>query len=251
MRRKLAVDIDNTIWDLVSPWIGFYNIYYNDNVNYSDIVEYNFFNITKKATKEELLNILSSDSFWAFVYPYKESKEYLEKLNDEFELYIVTSTSYKTSMKKFERFFELFDFLNEDQLIITSNKCLLNVDIIVDDFINNLSGDNHIKFLIDQPYNKDINDDTIIRVKNLKEVYFYLHKDNIRRKKQAMITIYTTETCPKCKILKKKLDSKNIDYNEVNDIDVLKSLDIYEVPILDVNGEYLEFNEANSWVNNQ
>ena len=66
-----------------------------------------------------------------------------------------------------------------------------------------------------------------------------------------MITIYTTETCPKCKILKKKLDSKKIDYNEINDIDVLKSLDIYEVPILDVNGEYLEFNEANSWVNNQ
>ena len=66
-----------------------------------------------------------------------------------------------------------------------------------------------------------------------------------------MITIYTTETCPKCKILKKKLDSKNIEYDEVNDIDILKSLDIFEVPILDINGEYLEFNEANIWVNNQ
>ena len=66
-----------------------------------------------------------------------------------------------------------------------------------------------------------------------------------------MITIYTTETCPKCKILKKKLNSKNITFNEVNDIEVLKSLDIYEVPILEVENKYLEFNEANNWVNNQ
>ena len=66
-----------------------------------------------------------------------------------------------------------------------------------------------------------------------------------------MITIYTTDTCPKCKILKKKLDSKDISYNEVNDIEVLKSLDIYEVPILEIDDKQLEFNDANSWINNQ
>ena len=66
-----------------------------------------------------------------------------------------------------------------------------------------------------------------------------------------MITIYTTETCPKCKILKKKLDSKGIEYKEVKDIEVLKSLDIYEVPVLEIDDELLEFNEANEWVNNQ
>ena len=66
-----------------------------------------------------------------------------------------------------------------------------------------------------------------------------------------MITIYTTDTCPKCKILKKKLDSKNIHYKEINDIEILKSLDIYEVPILEVDNKFLEFNDANNWVNNQ
>lgn len=67
-----------------------------------------------------------------------------------------------------------------------------------------------------------------------------------------MVTIYTTDTCPKCKILKKKLTSKNIEFKEVNDIEILKSLDIYEVPILELDdGKDLEFNEANEWVNNQ
>lgn len=66
-----------------------------------------------------------------------------------------------------------------------------------------------------------------------------------------MVIIYTTETCPKCKILKKKLSEKGIEYNEVNDIEILKSLDIYEVPILEIDGKYLDFSEANNWVNSQ
>lgn len=66
-----------------------------------------------------------------------------------------------------------------------------------------------------------------------------------------MITIYTTETCPKCKILKKKLTDKNIDFKEINDIEILKSLDIYEVPVLDVDDTLLDFSAANSWINEQ
>ena len=177
MKRKLAVDIDNTIWDLITPWITYYNNMFEDNINYKDIVKYDFFDITKNATKEQVLDILSLDGFWDSVVPYETSKEYLSKLNTEYDLYIVTSTSYKTSYKKFERFFGLFNFLREDQLIISSHKDIINVDIIVDDFINHLSGDNHIKFLIDQPYNQDVDDGPIIRVENLKQVYEYLQNN--------------------------------------------------------------------------
>lgn len=66
-----------------------------------------------------------------------------------------------------------------------------------------------------------------------------------------MITIYTTETCPKCKILKKKLTDKNIDFKEINDIEILKSLDIYDVPVLNVDDTLMDFSAANSWINEQ
>lgn len=66
-----------------------------------------------------------------------------------------------------------------------------------------------------------------------------------------MITIYTTETCPKCKILKKKLTDKNIDFKEINDVEILKSLDIYDVPVLEVDDTFLDFSAANSWINAQ
>lgn len=178
MKRKLAVDIDNTLWDLIRPWIRLYNILYKDDVQYEDITQYEFFDKLKTESKSEMLNLLTSEGFWTSVLPYENSYEYLRKLNDEYELYIVTSTSYRTPKDKFDRLFDIFDFLTEDQLIITSNKTLLNIDIMVDDCIDHLTEGNYMKFLIDAPYNRSVNDDTIIRVDDLKDVYDYLHKLN-------------------------------------------------------------------------
>jgi 5'(3')-deoxyribonucleotidase len=178
MKRKLAVDIDNTIWDLVSSWIEYYNNKYDDNVKASNITKYAFFDLTKKATKEEMFDILCVDDFWSTVNPYRYSEEYLRKLNKEFDLYIVTSTSYKTSRKKFERFFELFPFLDEHQLIITHHKEIIDVDIIVDDCPINLTNTDHIRFLINQSYNKSVKDESIIRVNDLREVYYYFFNTN-------------------------------------------------------------------------
>ena len=66
-----------------------------------------------------------------------------------------------------------------------------------------------------------------------------------------MITIYTTETCPKCKILKKKLQNKEIPYVEIQDIDELIKLNIDEVPVVKVDDDIMNFNEVVTWVNNQ
>ncbi len=67
-----------------------------------------------------------------------------------------------------------------------------------------------------------------------------------------MTTIYTTDTCPRCKVLKKKLEQKNIKFNEVNDIEQLRLLNIDAVPVLDIgDGKLLNFSEANNWINEQ
>lgn len=62
------------------------------------------------------------------------------------------------------------------------------------------------------------------------------------------VILYSTG-CPKCSILKKKLNEKNIDYEEVNDEKTMLSLGFDSVPILSVDGELLEFTQANNWIN--
>lgn len=62
------------------------------------------------------------------------------------------------------------------------------------------------------------------------------------------IILYSTG-CPKCKILKKKLDDKNIDYVENDDIETMISLGIEQVPVLSVDNKLFQFAEAVKWVN--
>jgi glutaredoxin len=64
-----------------------------------------------------------------------------------------------------------------------------------------------------------------------------------------MVTIYTTETCPKCKVLKAKLEQKGIEYCETNDVNILEQKGIISVPVLAVDDNYMLFKEAIDWIN--
>lgn len=62
------------------------------------------------------------------------------------------------------------------------------------------------------------------------------------------VILYSTG-CPKCNVLKQKLDSKLVQYTENNSVDEMMSIGITQVPVLSVNGELLPFPQANEWVN--
>lgn len=65
-----------------------------------------------------------------------------------------------------------------------------------------------------------------------------------------MITLYTTH-CPKCRVLETKLAQKGIEYQENTDIEYMSSLGIMSAPVLEVDGELLDFVTANNWINNK
>lgn len=59
--------------------------------------------------------------------------------------------------------------------------------------------------------------------------------------------LYTTH-CPKCQVLTKKLDKAGIEYDVCEDIEVMESKGLINLPALEVNGEMLDFVSANKWV---
>lgn len=62
------------------------------------------------------------------------------------------------------------------------------------------------------------------------------------------IVLYSTH-CPKCNVLEKKLKQKNIDYEEINDINIMQEKGYMSVPVLEVDGESMDFSTANRWIN--
>lgn len=64
-----------------------------------------------------------------------------------------------------------------------------------------------------------------------------------------MVTLYTTG-CSRCTVLEKKLDSKQIHYIKEEDTNIMLEKGIKSVPVLEVQGQRLNFLEAVQWVNN-
>ena len=62
------------------------------------------------------------------------------------------------------------------------------------------------------------------------------------------IILYSTH-CPRCTVLEAKLKQKNIEYQEINNIDEMLKLGIQAVPQLKVDGKLMDFSEAIKWVN--
>lgn len=62
------------------------------------------------------------------------------------------------------------------------------------------------------------------------------------------IILYSTN-CPKCNVLEKKLQSKNINFEICNDVDLMLSKGIQQAPYLEVDNELMDFSKAVKWVN--
>lgn len=62
------------------------------------------------------------------------------------------------------------------------------------------------------------------------------------------MTLFKTEMCPKCKILQAKLDEKGLDYEKSDNMQELIDLGFKTVPVLEVDGEYMDFGKAMKWI---
>lgn len=66
-----------------------------------------------------------------------------------------------------------------------------------------------------------------------------------------MAVILYSNHCPQCKILERKLHNKNIDFTEINDIDLMVSKGFMSMPMLEVDGNVMKFKDALNWINKE
>lgn len=66
------------------------------------------------------------------------------------------------------------------------------------------------------------------------------------------VVLYKTATCPKCKVLAIKLDKAGIEYEPVIVTpEIIEAKVIKQAPTLEVNGEFMDMDTANKWINAQ
>lgn len=61
------------------------------------------------------------------------------------------------------------------------------------------------------------------------------------------IVLYSTN-CPKCKVLKSKLEQNNINFIENNDIELMAQKGFTTAPMLEIDSVVYNFKEAVAWI---
>ena len=154
-KQKIFIDIDNTILPLIEEIIIRYNLKYCDNVSSDKITDYDI----SKHIKPQCTSIFkefASDDLFGNVIPYEGAVESMVYLNSKYELYFV-SAGHPNSMKFRDKWLDKhFNFYSSAQLVMLRNKKMLNGDLLIDDYIENLIGGSYEKLLFRMPWNDNV-----------------------------------------------------------------------------------------------
>lgn len=168
---KVGIDLDDVIWDLLTPWVSTYNALEGSNLRLEDIKSWDIGKYIPEDKRDILWNILKDENFYNKIEPKKNATYYLKRLNEMFNLFIVTSTNHEVSTAKFKRFTTLFPFIEPQQIIICHNKQLIDLDVLVDDNGNNLIGGRYVPIIFDMPHNRGYGCKDFLRCNNWDEVF--------------------------------------------------------------------------------
>ena len=62
------------------------------------------------------------------------------------------------------------------------------------------------------------------------------------------ITVYSSPTCPKCKMLKMELNKRGFSFEDCQDEELMIKLGYIEPPVVIINGEKYNFKQAVDWI---
>lgn len=171
----IAIDMDDTIENLLLAWIDWLNKEHNLNASIDDVKSWEMGDLYPSLSSEQIFSPLFNEGFWYTVSPKLDAVKYVEQLiKDGQDVYIVTSSHYGTVKAKFEAIIEkYFPSIDWKHLITTNNKHLIRCDIMVDDGPHNLEDNDCIRILFDAPHNKkyDAEANNMKRVHNWEEAY--------------------------------------------------------------------------------
>ena len=176
----ILIDVDDTIEYLLKAWVNYLNDKYGYSVDWTEIRSWNLHDSFPELSQDQIYGALQDADLWDNVTPMPLAQKLIKKLISEgHDVYLVTSSYYKTIPAKFDRMlFKYFPFIDWSHVIIACNKHMINGDVLIDDGPHNLEGGEYKKILMSSPHNLDYpaEDNEMVRVNNWVEAYNEIQK---------------------------------------------------------------------------
>lgn len=173
-KLTLLVDMDDVLECLVDAWCKELNRRHGTSVVTEDIDDWAIAKFFPTLTKEQLFAPLNEASFWQTLSPMQNAQEVLCRLkNDGHTIRVVTASHFNTVSPKVAWLLEHYPYLKWEDVIIASDKSIINGDVMIDDGTHNLEVSSCMKILFDRPHNRKYDADSsgMVRVHNWDEIY--------------------------------------------------------------------------------
>jgi 5'(3')-deoxyribonucleotidase len=177
-KKVVCFDLDDTLEDLMHPWIDWLNKKYNLNIGFEEMNCWELEKVFTTLTREQIFEPLFYPEFWEMVKPKLDSPYWVKRfIDDGHDVYICTNTHYRTAAFKMDlALFRYMPFLSNRNLIITTNKQMIKCDYLIDDGVHNVVGD-YKGLLVDMPSNRGFEHPNVQRIFTLEEAYNIISKD--------------------------------------------------------------------------
>jgi len=169
VKKKILLDVDEVI--CFSGYLEAINIFMGTNYKIDDFTEYYLDNVAIPTNKkDDFINFLHNYNLYSHDKLLPNCYEVLSKLNDYYDIYILSSCVDPTNIKgcgrvfkdKYDFLIRKLPFLDPNKFIFSGVKNIYKADIIIDDRLSNLNNnDIPIKILFPSYHNKDISKDDL------------------------------------------------------------------------------------------
>ena len=182
--RKIAIDFDGTLFPTLEKVLEIYNKRHGTNLEFSQVTTYSLYESFPTDVADELMELFVDKDVYSCLLPYKGAIRAIKMLIEQgHEIYIATSTDVRNMEWKEELLNKHFPFIPKNNLIRIHNKALLNVDVLIEDKLDNLTQTFADRICFNQLWNVDEDKDyaySIYRINHWGEILNIIN--NIERK---------------------------------------------------------------------
>ena len=151
----IGIDVDSTVCNTTESVIAQHYADTGEKLTLDDIKSYYIENYVGDDYKDDFHLIFYKKEMWKRVKVIPHCVEVIKRLHDRGEeIYFVTSTEPQNITKKARFLQRTFPFLDIRKCLITTHcKQMIGVDILIDDYIDNVINANYVSILLDYPWN--------------------------------------------------------------------------------------------------
>lgn len=162
---RIALDFDETLFPTLEKVIEVYNKRHNTSIELSQITTYSLYDCLETQMAEDMIELFCNKEVYDNLQPYKGAVRAVKMLVEQgHEVYIATASDTRNMEWKEQLLQKHFPFVPKDNLIRLHNKALLNVDVLVEDSMRNLTRTFAERICFDQIWNRDDEKDYVYSI---------------------------------------------------------------------------------------